>query len=331
MYQEPISSAFEGDAGVPPGPPPLARSASHSVSQAARGRFIDSRFPFRRQRRPEERIRCLGVTLDFVKPPEVLLYLRRAVAAKKSVVIANHNAHSLHLVRRNPELMRFFEAADLVQVDSMPVILWSLLLGRRSRRFHRSTYLDWRDDFWRLAQGEGWRVFYLGHEQGVSDRAAERIRAEFPGVMLQVHDGFFDATPGCDENTAVIDEIKAFRANVLLVGMGMPRQELWIHRNRKALPPCAMLPVGAAFDYEAGVQVKAPRWMGRFGIEWAFRLFKDPRRMASRYLIEPWSLVVPLAADLLQRVGQARSDTQRAVEIDLTDAIARRGEWRERA
>ena len=292
---------------------------------------MDARTPFRRQRRPEERIRCLGVTLDFVKPPEVLLYLRRAVAAKKSVLIANHNAHSLHLVRKDPELMRFFETADLVQVDSMPVILWSLLLGRRSRRFHRSTYLDWRDDFWRLAQGEGWRVFYLGHEPGVAARAAERIRSEFPGVTLQVRDGFFDATPGSAGNAAVIDEIRTFTPSVLLVGMGMPRQELWIHHNRSALPPCAMLPVGAAFDYEAGVQVKAPRWMGRLGIEWAFRLVSDPRRMASRYLIEPWSLVGPLAVDLLQRAGEALSRAEPpAPPPELAAAVARRGEWRER-
>ena len=321
MLQDSTSVVFEGE-------PPIA-APLRPVRATGHGRFIDGSRPFRRQRRAEERIRCLGVTLDFVKPPEVLLYLRRAVAARRSVVIANHNAHSLHLVRRDPELMRFFEAADLVQVDSMPVILWSLLLGRRSRRFHRSTYLDWRDDFWRLAQGEGWRVFYLGHAPGVAERAATRIRAEFPGVTLQVRDGFFDATPGSPENAAVVAEIEAFRPGVLLVGMGMPRQELWIHRNRSALPPCAMLPVGAAFDYEAGVQVQAPRWMGRLGIEWAFRLVSDPRRMAMRYLVEPWSLVGPLAADLLHRATEALSHREPAP--DLAAAIARRGEWRERS
>ncbi len=294
------------------------------------GRFIDSRYPFRRQRRSEERIRCLGVTLDFVKPPEVLLFLRRAVQAKRSVVIANHNAHSLHLVRKRPELMAFFEEADLVQVDSMPVILWSLLLGRRSRRFHRSTYLDWRDDFWRLAQGEGWRVFYLGHAPGVPERAAARIAQEFPAVTLQVRHGFFDMTPGSAENAAVVDQIAAFRPDVLLVGMGMPRQELWIHRNRAALPPCALLPVGAAFDYEAGVQTVAPRWLGRVGLEWAFRLAKDPRRMFTRYLVEPWSLVGPLALDLLHRLDEALRPRAKPEPEALEAAVARRGEWRER-
>ena len=212
----------------------------------------------------------------------------------------------------------------------MPVILWSLLLGRRSRRFHRSTYLDWRDDFWRLAQGERWRVFYLGHAPGVADRAAERIRAQFPGVDLQGRDGFFDATPGSPENEVVIGEIAAFAPQVLLVGMGMPRQELWIHRNRASLPPCALLPVGGAFDYEAGVQVAAPRWMGRLGVEWAFRLFKDPRRMASRYLVEPWSLVGPLALDLVQRLGETMQRRETTEPPDLAAAVARRGEWRER-
>lgn len=298
--------------------------------------FLDHRFlradtPFRRQRRPEERIRCLGATLDFVKPPEVLLFLRRAVAARQPVVIANHNAHSLHLAQRDPALRAFFDRADLVQVDSMPVILWSFLLGRRSRRFHRSTYLDWRDDFWRLAEGEGWRVFFLGGAPGVAEAAAETIRKAYPGAILGVRHGCFDMTPGAPENDAAVAAVNAFAPAVLMVGMGMPRQELWIAQNRAALSPCAMLPVGGAFDYEAGVQAQAPRWMGRFGLEWAFRLAHDPRRLFVRYCLEPWSLMGPLLADLLGRAREAlRSRPEREPSDHLRAAVARRGEWRQR-
>ena len=295
-------------------------------------RFIEANSPFRRQRRPEERIRCLGVTLDFVKPVEVLLYLRRAVAAKSSVVIANHNAHSLYLVRRDERLKAFFEGADLVQVDSMPVILWSLLLGRRSRRFHRSTYLDWRDSFWKLAEGEGWKVFFVGGAPGVAETAAARIRKAYPGVTLGVQDGYFDTTPGSAANGAAVDAVNAFQPDVLMVGMGMPRQELWIAQNRAALKPCAMLPVGGAFDYEAGVQAEAPRWMGRIGMEWAFRLAHDPKRLFARYCIEPWSLVGALMGDLAGRAWETviRGEDPGPSDLELQAAVARRGDWRRR-
>lgn len=269
-------------------------------------RQLDAREPFRRQRRPEERMRVMGMMMDFVKPTEMLLFLRRAVQTGAQVVIANQNSHSLHLGRRDAELRAFLDSADIVQVDSMPVILWSRLLGRRARRFHRSTYLDWRDGFWKLAQAEGWKVTYLGGEPGVAEKAARRIRIAYPGVSLQVRHGYFDATPGSAENEAVLDMVNVYSPDVLLVGMGMPRQELWLARNRHRLDARALLPVGAAFDYEAGVQSEAPRWMGEAGIEWAYRLAKDPRRLFARYCIEPWFLIGALAADLLARLGELR-------------------------
>ena len=293
-------------------------------------RQLDAREPFRRQRRPEERIRCLGVVMDFVKPAEMLLFLRRAVQARTQVVIANQNSHSLYLGRRDAELRAFLESADLVQVDSMPVILWSRLLGRRARRFHRSTYLDWRDGFWTLAQAEGWRVTYLGGAPGVAEKAARRLRIDFPGVNLQVRDGYFDAAPGSAQNAAVVEMLNAYSPDVLLVGMGMPRQELWIAQNRARLNARALLPVGAAFDYEAGVQAEAPRWTGRLGIEWAYRLAKDPKRLFSRYCIEPWFLTGALLGDLIARLAEVRAPREAAAPAPAKTGNDLVAAWRTR-
>ena len=86
----------------------------------------------------------------------------------------------------------------------------------------------------------------------------------------------------------------------------MPRQELWIVQNLAALPDAVILPVGAAFDYEAGAQKAAPRWMGPLGLEWLFRLAADPRRLFVRYCVEPWFLIGPALADL-KAAGDRRS------------------------
>ena len=116
--------------------------------------------------------------------------------------------------------------------------------------------------------------------------------------MVKGLSGYFDATPGSLGNTAVLAAIKDFAPHVLFVGMGMPRQELWIADNLASLPLVPILPVGAAFDYEAGVQKAAPRWMGRLGVEWLFRLFADPKRLFARYCIEPWFLIGPALGDV---------------------------------
>jgi N-acetylglucosaminyldiphosphoundecaprenol N-acetyl-beta-D-mannosaminyltransferase len=263
----------------------------------------DDRRPFRQRRRPEERVEVLGGLMDLVKPAEVFHFARNKIAAGQKAIVANHNLHSLHLIKHDAEFRSFFEQADLIEVDSIPLLLWARLVGRPSRRFHRCTYLDWRDDFWAMAEQSGLRVFFVGGEAGVADAAAERIRREWPGLELTTHHGYYDTTPGSAENAAVVAEINRYKPDILLVGMGMPRQETWVVRNYPDLPPCVVFTVGGAFDYEAGAQLASPRWIGQIGLEWLFRLATNPR-LFGRYVIEPWSLLGPAFADLGRAVRQ---------------------------
>jgi N-acetylglucosaminyldiphosphoundecaprenol N-acetyl-beta-D-mannosaminyltransferase len=272
-----------------------------------------TRSRFRLRRRPEERVRALGGEMDLVRPEEVLWFTSQKIAAGERAVVANHNLHSLYLLRREPLVREFFRRADLIEVDSTPLIHWMRLVGRHSRPFHRCTYLDWRDAFWALAAEQGWRIFYLGGAPGVAQAAATSLAARYPGLKLMVRDGYFDAAPGSDDNAAVLRQIDDFAPQVLFVGMGMPRQEIWMSQNASWLPNCVMFSVGAAFDYEAGVQIAAPRWMGGLGVEWLFRLLHDPRRLFSRYCIEPWFLLGPALADLkaaLQRPSLAQTEAR---------------------
>jgi N-acetylglucosaminyldiphosphoundecaprenol N-acetyl-beta-D-mannosaminyltransferase len=258
----------------------------------------EARAPFRQHRRADERIQVLGQTMDFVKPAEVFHYVARRLREGQQTIVANHNTHSLAIARKSPEFRKFFSTADLVQVDSIPLIFWAQLTGGRGRRFHRCTYLDWRDEFWARAQAEGWRVFFVGGRPGVGDRARERILAQWPKLQLATHHGYFDAAPGSGDNDAVHEAIAAFQPHIVLVGMGMPRQELWVMQNRPRLGTCAIFTVGGAFDYEAGVQTVCPRWVGRVGAEWLFRLALDPARLGRRYVLEPLSLIDLVGRDL---------------------------------
>ncbi|MBL0946896.1 WecB/TagA/CpsF family glycosyltransferase [Brevundimonas sp.] len=269
---------------------------SHVV--AAPDRRARSRVPHRLTRREGERIRLLGQVMDKVRPEEVMHQLEAWVETGVKAVIANHNLHSLHLIRTEPRVAEFYGLADIVQIDSTPLIAFGRLVGRGTRRKHRSTYLDWREHFWSLADRKGWRVMFIGGAEGVADTAAERLRARHRRVELAVRSGYFDATPGSDDNRRLLEAVNDFAPQVLLVGMGMPRQEIWIADHLDALPDCVVLNVGAAFDYEAGVQKAAPRWMGKAGLEWLYRLAVDPRRLFHRYCVEPWHLIGPIMDDL---------------------------------
>jgi len=244
------------------------------------------------------RVRILGAEVDVTTPRDMLRLTEALVEAGGPAVIANHNAHSLALFRRSPAMRAFYDDADLVQIDSTPMILWGRLMGLPVSREHRSTYLDWREEFWRLADENGWRVYYLGGAPGVAETAATRLQAEWKNAIIGWRDGYFDAAAGSADNRQVIADIRAFRPHILFVGMGMPRQEEWIAAHREALDHGVIFSVGAAFDYEAGVQAPAPRWTGRLGLEWLFRLISQPRRLAGRYLIEPWALAPAAIADI---------------------------------
>jgi N-acetylglucosaminyldiphosphoundecaprenol N-acetyl-beta-D-mannosaminyltransferase len=273
-----------------------------------------ARLPFRLNRRPEERFRVLGGAMDLVKSAEVFHFVTGKIKAGQKAIIANHNLHSLYLIQKNDEIREFFNRADLIEVDSMPLIFWARVNGRPSRRFHRATYLDWRDEFWNKVCEQGWRVFFLGSEPGVAEKARERVLEQWPDVQLAVHHGYFDMAPDSADNTAVVDEINAFGADIVLVGMGMPRQEIWILRNIDRLKACVTFTVGGAFDYEAGVQRPAPRWLGQYGVEWIYRLVTDPRRKFERYCVEPFYLVAPALRDLAASIG--RSSRQRETLSD---------------
>lgn len=272
--------------------------AGFDLAAAEPDRRRRPRTPYRMQRRATERVTMLGQPVDLVRCEEVMHHVQHWVAEGQKALVANHNLHSLYLLRRDPSLKRFYDLADMIELDSTPLVWFGRLVGLASRSFHRCTYLDWRHHFWSVANRRGWRVMYIGGADGVAATAAENLTVRYPHAVIATRSGYFDADPGSTENAQVVDAVRAFDPHILFVGMGMPRQEKWIADVYASLPDCVVFSVGAAFDYEAGVQSAAPRWMGQLGLEWLFRLVADPGRLFTRYCIEPWFLIGPAMRDI---------------------------------
>lgn len=245
------------------------------------------------------RLTLLGAEMDVVTPAQMLDFVDGSIRRGDKVVIANHNLHSLYLYRKRQDMRAFYAQAALIEIDSVPLIMWGRLMGHEVSRAHRVTYLDYRDTFWAMAAQKEWRVYHLGGAPEHNEPARQEILRRHPNVTLKVHSGFFDVIG--PQNESVLKDITDFRPDVFLVGMGMPRQELWISNNIERLPACAILNVGAAFDYEAGAQYTPPRWVGRVGLEWLVRLANDPVRLFTRYCLEPWVLIPAALSDLRRR------------------------------
>lgn len=248
--------------------------------------------------------RLLGVRVNALSIEALTDAVGAGVRAGEPRIIANHNLHSIYLHQRDEKLRAFYQMASLVHVDGMSIIAAGRLLGLPLRRVHRVTYVDWTAPLLETAAHRGWRVMCLGERSDVARRGAAELRRRHPGLVFEAVPGFFDPTPAGDENRAVLRRIHAFAPHVLMVGMGMPRQEHWIFDNLSALPPCVVLTSGAAVAYAAGRVPTPPRWAGAIGLEWAFRLFAEPRRLWRRYLLEPWSVLVILARELFDGAAQ---------------------------
>ena len=261
------------------------------------------------------RLSLLGTVVDAVDSGDVLDFVSERALAGRSGLVTNHNLHSLYLFRKEPELRALYARADIIEIDSTPLIAWGKLMGLSLTRGHRCTYLDWREDFWARAQTEKWRVCHVGGRPEDCEPARAAILARYPRVDLDVHHGYFDMNG--PENEALLLDLHVSGPQVLLVGMGMPRQEIWVYNNIDRLPPCIVLTVGGAFDYEAGSQYEPPRWSGRWGVEWLMRFLHDPQRLFDRYFVEPWALMPAIFGDIARRVTRGSFAVPRDLKLDL--------------
>ncbi|HUA15093.1 MAG TPA: WecB/TagA/CpsF family glycosyltransferase [Verrucomicrobiae bacterium] len=246
------------------------------------------------------RHKLLGVTVDAVTHSDLHQVMDEAVAANRRVLIANHNLHSVYLLHHDRRFAAMYDRADCTYVDGMPIIFMARSLGLSLERKHRTTFLDAFEDLVGEVARRNWRLFYLGSKPGVAERGAEILRQRFPGLQIATQHGYFNARPGTAENRRVIETINAFQPHLLMVGMGMPRQEHWTAENLDVLSANAIITSGATMDYFAGEIAVPPRWAGPLGLYGFSRLLNEPGRLWKRYLIEPWFIVGLFLRDLWQ-------------------------------
>jgi N-acetylglucosaminyldiphosphoundecaprenol N-acetyl-beta-D-mannosaminyltransferase len=253
---------------------------------------------------PLQRAEILGTALNLITRDELLLEIASSIAERSRLLITNHNMHSVYLWHTNAAVRRFYDSADIVHVDGMPLIFAGRMLGLRTSKAQRIAYIDWLPELLSHCAKRKWSVMFVASAPGVAEKAAQKFREQFPGLSLRADNGFFCDEHESPECEAVLQKICHFSPDILILGMGMPRQELWADRVRHRLQvPVILTSAGATLDYFAGVIPTPPRWSGSIGLEWLFRLVVEPRRLWRRYLLEP---IVVLSILLTRKVPPVR-------------------------
>jgi len=207
-------------------------------------------------------------------------FIEEVITGKKKAVIFNLNIHAMVISFRSRWYRNFIRKAHLIFCDGDGVRWGMRVLGLPPPPKMGTTRWIW--DLAGFCAKKGYRIYFLGGKPGIAAEAARRLKDRHAKLQVAgVHDGYFKHWG--QENEAVIAEINAARADVLMVCMGMPLQEKWILKNMRRLDVHILAKGGAVLDYVTGQLGQVPEWMLRLNLEWLFRVWEEPRRLFWRY------------------------------------------------
>ena len=225
-----------------------------------------------------ERSDVRGVLFDNVTMDEAADFLRaEAAGGVRGGAVYTPNAEIVQKAISDPALREILNGSLLSVPDGIGVVKAARILGTPLKEKVAGVELGQR--VLAFAAEDGLGVYLLGGKPGVAETAAERLTEQHPGLRIcGVHDGYFEKTG--EANRAVADAVNASGAEIVLVCFGAPAQELWIARNRDAMPDVRLfLGLGGSLDIYAGTVRRAPRIFIRLGLEWLYRLLREPKRI----------------------------------------------------
>ena len=229
-------------------------------------------------------VRMFGISVASITLSEASEVFSEMARKKETRVIFTANAEHIALLTSNREFQKAYHEADFVLADGMPLVWFSRLIGERLPE--RVTGSDLLPELCRMAERKSLKVFFLGGTEDVTPKAIENLLKRFPSMNVV---GF--ATPWIDFahdekiHSDLLETINQSGADIVFIGFGAPKQEVWIARNQKKLKTGIVLAVGGTFDFLAGKTIRAPLWMQKTGLEWFWRLIHEPKRLWRRYLI----------------------------------------------
>jgi N-acetylglucosaminyldiphosphoundecaprenol N-acetyl-beta-D-mannosaminyltransferase len=227
---------------------------------------------------PVAAVDILGLPVGAYTMPSLLAQLQELLAAPGCAAAYGVNAYVFNLIYQHPDFLAALRRADCLYADGASLRLAARMLGGNIPE--KLTTTDIWPHWCELAAAQGLRFFLLGGEPGLAERARDRAMRQYPGLQIVgTHHGFFQLGDG-----SVVAAVNAVRPDILWVGMGDPRQVLWVERWRGQLQAGLALTCGGMFKIVAGELERLPEKWRRRGLEWLYRLWQEPRTWR-RYLL----------------------------------------------
>lgn len=256
----------------------------------------------------KQRIKLFGVPIDHLNCSQVLEHLDRFVSEKKAHQVITPDTLAILRARADKQYLDITKKADLVTPDGAG-ILWATAFLEEPLP-ERITGIDMINYICQLAVRKKYKIYLLGAERNVIEKAAKNLIERYPGInIVGYHHGYFDNSNSTKNDTSeeneniIIQEIKDKKPDFLLVGMGVPKQEFWIFKHKDELEVPVCIGIGGSFDVISGKIPRAPLWMQNHGMEWIYRLIREPKRI-KRVIVLPYFIWLILLGkiELLFRV-----------------------------
>ena len=247
-----------------------------------------------------DKINILGIQVDVIDQPQLLAEIDRLAAAQRPALVNNVNVNACNIAYTDSEFREILNSSEVIFCDGFGVKLGARLLGKALGQ--RMTPPDWIDELFKLCVQRRYCLYFLGDTNEVVVQFARKVKENYPALrVVGQHDGFFAL--GGDQDIRLTNEIQRLGPDIILTGMGMPRQEKWAWQARQRLGKGVIIATGALFRWHTGYERRAPRWMTQTGFEWLARLIVSPRKHFRRYVV---GLPLFFFRILKQRFGKVR-------------------------
>ncbi|MDK0565288.1 WecB/TagA/CpsF family glycosyltransferase [Clostridium perfringens] len=236
------------------------------------------------------RMNFLNIEVDNLTMDESLDRAEELILNKKPSYVVTPNVDHIVKLESDKEFQDVYKNADLILTDGMPLIWISKMKGTPIKE--KISGSDFFPKFCERASKKGYSLFLLGAAEGVALKAADNLKEKYKGINIV---GTYSPSYGFEKKDEEIKEIikmvNAVKPDILAVGLGAPKQEKFLYKYRNDLNVPISLAIGASIDFEAGNINRAPRWMQNCGLEWFYRLLKEPKRMFKRYIIDDLKII----------------------------------------
>lgn len=212
--------------------------------------------------------------------------------------VVTPNVDHIIKIQRDKEFHHIYKNASLVLADGMPLV-WAAKLLKKPLK-EKVSGSDLFPVLCEKAARRNMRIFFLGGQEGVAQKAAEVLKRKYPEInIVGIYSPPFGFEKDEVENRKIINMINDTKPDILFVGLGAPKQEKWIYHHLKEINVPVSLGIGAAFDFVAGTKKRAPVWMQKAGLEWFWRFCLEPRRLFKRYFIDDVKFIYLFLRELL--------------------------------